>query len=55
MEDLRTAFGNIIQASTWMDATTRQYAFEKLQAMEFNIGAPDYDYSDVALDAAHPG
>ncbi|KAH7705032.1 Peptidase family M13 containing protein [Aphelenchoides avenae] len=30
MEDLRTAFGNIIQSSTWMDATTRQYAFEKV-------------------------
>lgn len=27
----------------------------QLHAMEFNVGAPEYDYSDQALDAAHPG
>lgn len=30
MEDLRIAFGNIIQASGWMDAATKQYALEKV-------------------------
>lgn len=30
MEDMRKMFGEIIQTSTWMDAATKQYAYEKV-------------------------
>lgn len=51
VENLRIAFGQRIDALTWMDDSTKQAAHEKLNAITVKIGYPDKwkDYSSLKI------
>lgn len=50
--NLKTALGQHIKGLTWMSDTTKQRAFEKLDAFTVKIGYPDKwrDYSSLKID-----
>ena len=52
IENLRGAYGEKINGSTWMDAPTKQAALAKLKAFEPRIGHPVkyIDYSSLSVD-----
>ena len=49
-EELRQAFRERIQGNVWMGDASKQNALEKLNAMSFNIGAPDEWYEEGLAD-----
>ncbi|XP_060606272.1 neprilysin-1-like [Ruditapes philippinarum] len=50
VENLRTAFLNMVDDSTWLDDVTKQTAKEKAESMETLIGYPAITFNDVALE-----
>lgn len=51
VDNLKTAFGERIQAAAWMNDTTKQKAFEKLGTILVKVGYPDKwrDYSGLEI------
>lgn len=49
-EELRQTFRERIQNNGWMSEASKQKAIEKLNAMSFNIGAPDEWYEEGLAD-----
>lgn len=55
MEELRMLFAGRIKNSSWLSSATKQKALEKLQAMRFNIGAPEHLFNaDFRLTGKTP-
>jgi len=54
IENLRAAYQERIEGSTWMDAATKKAALVKLKAFEPRIGHPEkyIDYSSLTVDRA---
>uniref|UniRef100_A0A915BWX3 M13 family peptidase n=1 Tax=Parascaris univalens TaxID=6257 RepID=A0A915BWX3_PARUN len=50
IDDLHTAFREMVRNSDWMDNRTKHIAIEKSKAMQSLIGYPDFIYSDKELD-----
>lgn len=51
-EDVRAAYGDLIEHATWMDAATRAAAQTKLASLTACIGGPELrtDFSDLAVE-----
>jgi putative endopeptidase len=49
-EELRQSFRERIQSNAWMSEASKQNAMDKLDAMTFNIGAPDTWYEEGLPD-----
>lgn len=49
-EELRQTFRERIQNNVWMSDASKQNAIEKLDAMKFNIGAPDEWFGEGLAD-----
>ena len=49
-EELRQTFRERIQNNVWMSDASKQSAIEKLDAMQFNIGAPDEWFEEGLAD-----
>ncbi|CAG0918695.1 unnamed protein product [Notodromas monacha] len=53
--NLRVAFDEIIDNLTWMDASTKERAKTKLEAMREFVAYPDWILDDAAVDAFYDG
>ena len=55
VEDLRTAFKQLLEVNEWMDDQTKPYALEKADAISKFIGYPDWYEELNGLDAYYQG
>lgn len=49
-EELRDAFGEMLNETEWMDASTKKTALFKLKAMLPLVGYPDFVLNETLLD-----
>lgn len=55
VQDLRQAFGVMLERNEWMRNETKQYALKKARDMQALIGFPDMVYNDTELDEYYKG
>ncbi|KPU80086.1 uncharacterized protein Dana_GF18324, isoform D [Drosophila ananassae] len=53
--DLQQAFRDILKTTDWLDATTKQLAEEKVNAMSLKIGYPDFILNPTELNNKYAG
>ncbi|KAH8265503.1 hypothetical protein KR038_009426 [Drosophila bunnanda] len=53
--DLQQAFRDILKTTDWLDATTKQLAEEKVNAMSLKIGYPDFILNPGELNSKYAG
>lgn len=56
IEDLRSAYADLIRRSAWMDDVTKQAALAKLRALKANVGGPEtaQGYESLRIDCDDP-
>ena len=47
---IKSSFGQLLDANTWMDPVTKKIAKEKLLAIQANVGAPDIVFDEKLFD-----
>ena len=55
VEYLRSAYADIIGATTWMDETSRAAALEKLQMVDSYMAYPDWLLDDAEINDYYEG
>ncbi|KAL5276353.1 Nep5 family protein [Megaselia abdita] len=51
LNDIRTAFNNLVKSTSWMDKKTKYETLEKSNAMKSFIGFPDWVLNKTTLDS----
>jgi membrane metallo-endopeptidase-like protein 1 len=55
IDNIRSAFAELLEEAPWMDQETRVVAQEKADAIKEKIGYPEYIMNDTALNADYEG
>lgn len=55
LDDVRTAFADIVMQADWMDNKTKLATLEKSKSMGSAIGYPDWLFGEGELDAYYNG